>query len=205
MAVAAATPSSLTCTVVRGETSGVERAWSALRRAMPSASCVVTGLSTYMACGDGVSIWVVAVLLTTPTTRARGAPARVWRRWLNRRPSPGNGHIHHVELRHGAEKTPSRSPRRAAGSAWKLEHHAPRSAAICRVVLGLQKSSPCSIEAQHPGAHGGVFLDRVAVRHDDGAGHAMAARGQPMLWPWLPRVALTTYRGSAPRRASWSK
>jgi hypothetical protein len=26
-------------------------------------------------------------------------------------------------------------------------------------------------------AHGGVLLDRVAVRHDDGAGHAVAARG----------------------------
>jgi hypothetical protein len=29
---------------------------------------------------------------------------------------------------------------------------------------------------------------------------------QPMLWPWLPRVALTTSRGScAALRASWSK
>jgi hypothetical protein len=28
---------------------------------------------------------------------------------------------------------------------------------------------------------------------------------QPMLWPWLPRVALMTSRGSGPRRASWSK
>jgi hypothetical protein len=28
---------------------------------------------------------------------------------------------------------------------------------------------------------------------------------QPMLWPWLPRVALTTSRGRAFARASWSK
>jgi hypothetical protein len=27
------------------------------------------------------------------------------------------------------------------------------------------------------GAHGGVFLHRIAVRHDDGAGHAVGARG----------------------------
>jgi hypothetical protein len=28
---------------------------------------------------------------------------------------------------------------------------------------------------------------------------------QPMLWPWLPRVALMTSRGSAPRWAIWPK
>lgn len=28
---------------------------------------------------------------------------------------------------------------------------------------------------------------------------------QPMLWPWLPRVALMTSEGSVPRWASWSK
>ena len=32
-----------------------------------------------------------------------------------------------------------------------------------------------------------------------------ARAAQPMLWPWLPRVALTTSRGSAPRRARASK
>ena len=28
---------------------------------------------------------------------------------------------------------------------------------------------------------------------------------QPMLWPWLPRVALITSRGNSPRCANWSK
>ena len=50
-------------------------------------------------------------------------------------------------------------------------------------------------------AHGGVLLHRVATRHNDGAGHAVARAAQPMLWPWLPRVALITSWGSAPRAA----
>lgn len=48
----------------------------------------------------------------------------------------------------------------------------------------------------------GAFKIRGGLTYFDQLARRAA---QPMLWPWLPRVALTTSRGSAPRWASWSK
>jgi hypothetical protein len=46
-------------------------------------------------------------------------------------------------------------------------------------------------------AHRRVLLDRVAARHDDGRGQAVARAAKPTDWPWLPRVALITPRQPA--------
>ena len=51
------------------------------------------------------------------------------------------------------------------------------------------------------GTHGGVFSTELPRGTTMVQATPWRRAAQPMLWPWLPRVALTTSRGNAPRWA----
>jgi hypothetical protein len=89
------------------------------------------------------------------------------------------GHVHHVELRHGEHELPPVGADAAQQVGVKAGHHVGAAfggqansefAAFLEVVAVFDQR-----HAQR--AHGGVFLQRVAVRNHDGAGHAVGARG----------------------------
>jgi hypothetical protein len=67
------------------------------------------------------------------------------------------------------------------------------------------KSSPCSMSVTPRARMAAFFSTELPCGTTMVQATPWRRAAQPMLWPWLPRVALMTSRGSAPRCASWSK
>jgi hypothetical protein len=83
---------------------------------------------------------------------------------------------------------------------------APRSAARRSACSrAAWKSSPCSISVTPSARIAAFFSTELPCGTTMVQATPWARAAQPMLWPWLPRVALITSRGRAPVRASCSK
>jgi hypothetical protein len=151
---------------------------SATRQAMPSASWVLTGAFDHAAGGQRVGIGGGVAADHADDAHA-GAPAPAWRRWPRRRPSPGRWARRPRRAAARRARIPTSRCHAAQQVGVEARHHV--RAALSARCMACSRASWKSLavldqrDAQR--AHGGVFLDRVAVRHDDGAGHAVAARG----------------------------
>jgi hypothetical protein len=118
-----------------------------------------------------------------------------------------DGHVDHVELRHGAQEFPPVGGHAAQQVGVEAGHHV-RAALLGQVhgVLARFLEVVAMLdERDAQGAHGGVLLQRVAVRHDDGAGHAMAARGPAHALAVVAARGADDFAGQRAARASWSK
>ena len=67
------------------------------------------------------------------------------------------------------------------------------------------KSLPCSMSVTPSARMAAFFSTELPSGTTMVQATPWLRAAQPMLCPWLPRVALITSRGMAPRRASWSK
>ncbi|MNT26777.1 hypothetical protein D3C72_1623710 [compost metagenome] len=89
-----------------------------------------------------------------------------------------NGHVGRVHIRHGAQKFPPVGADAADQVCMEAGHHV--GATLLRQRDGMfacgLKIIAVLDEGGAQGAHGGVLFDGVAVRHHNGAAHAMAAR-----------------------------
>jgi hypothetical protein len=90
---------------------------------------------------------------------------------------------------------------------WKLgTMWAPRCAANANACSRLSwKSVPCSINVTPRARMAAFFSSELPCGTTMVQGTPWARAAQPMLWPWLPRVALMTSLGKLPDFFSWSK
>ena len=90
-----------------------------------------------------------------------------------------DGHIGHIHVRHGAQEFPPVGGHAAHQVGVVAGHHV--GAAFGGQPQGVLAGGLEVVAVFHQVhaqcAHGRVLLHRIAVRHDDGAGHAMASRG----------------------------